>query len=65
MMKQFGWILAVLAALGVLLAVPILARRTPGPDCTNREVIMRGPHGAPVECVCIGGTLSTCFAPGP
>jgi len=30
-MKQFGWILAVLAALGVLLAVPIMARRTPGP----------------------------------
>jgi len=64
-MKQLGWILAVLAALGVLLAVPIMARRTPGADCANRVVIMRGPHGAPVECVCIGGTLSTCFAPGP
>ena len=64
-MKQLGWVLAVLAALGVVLAVPVFARRTPGPDCTTRIVITKGPHGEPVECVCIAGTLSTCFEPGP
>jgi hypothetical protein len=64
-MKQLGWVLAVLLALGVLLSIPVIARRTPGPDCTSRVAIVKGPHGAPVECVCIGGTLSTCFDPGP
>jgi hypothetical protein len=65
-MKRVAWILAFLVALAVLLAVPLIARwTTPGPDCTGRVVIVRGPHGEPLECVCIGGTLSTCFNPGP
>jgi len=64
-MKHLGGILALPVAWSFVLAVPIMARRTPGPASTNRVVLTRGPHGAPVECVCIGGTLSTCFEPGP
>jgi len=64
--KLLGWILAFLIAVGVLLAVPVIALRTrPWPDCTGRVLIVRGPHGQPLECVCIRGTLSTCFNPGP
>ena len=50
--------------LGLLLAVP-LSRKQAAPDCTNRVVMIKGPHGEPIECVCVGGTLSTCFSPGP
>jgi hypothetical protein len=63
--KPFGWILAVLLVLGVVLAIPVIARQTPGPDCVSRVVIVVGPDGGPVECVCIGGTLATCFDAGP
>jgi hypothetical protein len=28
-------------------------------------VIMKGPDGEPVECVCLEGSLSTGFNPGP
>ena len=65
-MKLFGSILAILVVLSVLALVPLIARRTqPAPDCTSRVVIVKGRHGEPVECVCVGGTLSTCFEPGP
>lgn len=65
-MKELAWILAFLAGVAVVLAVPLLARRSPPwPDCTSRVVIVKGRHGEPVECVCIAGTLSTCFNPGP
>jgi hypothetical protein len=65
-MRQVAWVLAFLAALAVLLAVPLLARRTSrGPDCAGRVVIVKGAHGEPLECVCIGGVLGRCFNPGP
>ena len=65
-MKLFGALLAVLFVLGVLLAVPVIAHRAhPARDCRSQIVTMRTPHGQPVECICIAGTLSTCFNPGP
>jgi hypothetical protein len=65
-MRLLGGILAFLIALAILLAVPLVTRRRqPVSDCTSQVVIVKGPHGEPVECVCIGGTLSTCFNPGP
>jgi hypothetical protein len=65
-MKQLLWILALLTLLGVLIAVPVIARRQqPGPDCRDRVLIVKGAHGEPLECVCIEGTLATCFSPGP
>jgi hypothetical protein len=33
--------------------------------CAGRIVIRAGPRGAPLECVCDGGRLGTCFPPGP
>jgi hypothetical protein len=65
-MKLAGGILAFLFAAAVLFAVLLSANRArPWPDCISRVVIVKGPAGEPVECVCIGGTLSTCFDPGP
>jgi hypothetical protein len=59
-------ILAVLVTLVALLGLVVTVGRTrPWPDCTSQVVIMKGPDGEPVECVCLGGSLSTCFNPGP
>ena len=62
--KLLGAILAFLIVCALLLAVP-LSRKQAARDCTNRVVMIKGPHGEPIECVCVGGTLSTCFSPGP
>ena len=62
--KLLGAILAFLIVCALLLAVS-LSRKQAAPDCANRVVMIKGPHGEPIECVCVGGTLSTCFSPGP
>jgi hypothetical protein len=64
-MKPLWWILTGLTVLAVALAVQVLGRAQPSPDCTSRVIIARDPNGQPVECVCVGGTVSTCFDPGP
>jgi hypothetical protein len=65
--KHLWLLLLVLVVLAAALAGLVLARakQPPSSDCTSRVVISRGPHGEPVECVCIVGRLSTCFDPGP
>jgi hypothetical protein len=63
--KTFWWVLAGLAFLGVVLAVQVMGRTRPSPGCTSSVVIVRGPHGEPVECVCVDGVVATCFHPGP
>jgi hypothetical protein len=63
--KPFWWILTGLVLLVVVLSVPVMWRPRPSRDCTSNVVIVRGPHSEPVECVCVGGTVSTCFDPGP
>jgi len=62
--KLLGAVLAFLIVCALLLAVA-LSRKQAAPDCTNRVVMIKGRHGEPIECVCVGGTLSTCFSPGP
>lgn len=65
-MKLLAGVLTGLLVLAALMAVSVVTRRMPqGSDCTERIVILRGPHGQPVECVCIEGALATCFNPGP
>ncbi len=64
-MKTFWWVLGGLAVLAVVLAVQVMGRTRPSPGCTSSVVIGRGPHGEPVECVCVNGVISTCFDPGP
>jgi hypothetical protein len=63
-MKTFLSMLAVLLALSSLLAALSLwpARSA---DCASTVVIVRDVHGRPAECVCMSGTLATCFDPGP
>ena len=65
-MKPVAWILAFLMVLIVALAAPVIAwRKHPGRDCANQELTVKGPHGEELKCVCLGGTLSTCFTPEP
>jgi hypothetical protein len=54
------FLLVVVIGLAVL-----VAHRASWPDCISRVVIVRGPAGRQVECVCFDGALSTCFDPGP
>jgi hypothetical protein len=63
--KAFWWVLAGLAFLAVVLAVQVMGRTRPSADCTSSVVIVRGPHGEPVECVCVDGVVASCFHPGP
>ena len=65
MVKTFGWILAGLLLVALGLAVHVMGRTRPSRDCTSSVVIARGPHGQPVECVCVDGVIATCFNPGP
>jgi hypothetical protein len=65
-MKLLAWLMAALALVAILLAIPVMGRRTSSaPDCSGRVVILRKPGGEPVECVCIDGVLASCFNPGP
>jgi len=64
--KPYWWILTILVLLVVVLALRVTVWRTPpSSDCISSVVIVRGPRGERVECVCMGGTISTCFDPGP
>ncbi len=64
---RVGWLRpsvgVVLTLLVILATVTFLARR--GIVCTQRIVIIPGPAGTPLECVCDRGRLGTCFLPGP
>ena len=65
-MKHLAWILVSLAILVVALSWLVVApHRRRGDECTERIVIVPGPHGVPMECVCDEGRLATCFNPGP
>ena len=56
-----GFLIVFFAITGLVVAH--LARtRT---DCASSVVLVKGPRGQTLECVCIDGALATCFAPGP
>ena len=58
--------LLVLAVVGVGVAAWLLSVHTErGVQCPDRVIMLRGHGGAPLECVCVDGTLATCFTPGP
>jgi hypothetical protein len=65
-MKQFVLTVAGLLAVVLLLAGPVVARLAhPRTDCSNRVMVVKGAPGAPLECVCIEGTMAACLRPGP
>jgi hypothetical protein len=64
-MKMLAWVVMGLVLLAMALAMQVMGRTRPAPGCTSSVVIGRGPHGEPVECVCVEGVISTCFDPGP
>lgn len=65
-MKPLAAILGLLVLLGALLAMSVFRQgRQPSSDCREQVVIVKAPNGSPLECVCIEGSLATCFNPGP
>lgn len=46
-------------------AVWMLIQLIRQPSCTGRIVVIVGPKGEPLECVCSDGRRGACFAPGP
>jgi hypothetical protein len=65
-MKVYGWIVAFLAVLALAGIAFVLAPHShPVRDCAGRVGMLKGPHGAPMECVCIRGVMASCFEPGP
>ncbi len=44
-------------------ALAIYLLRTP--PCTGKIVIVTGPNGTPLECLCENGRRGACFDPGP
>ena len=65
-MKRYGWILIVAGILAIVgAALQLAPHRMPKRTCPSRIVMTRGKDGAPVECVCEGGVLTSCFGPGP
>jgi len=65
-MGRFVLIVAGLLAIVVLLAGPVVVRRAhPTTDCSNRVVVVKGPRGESLECVCIENWMANCFRPGP
>lgn len=57
-------------AFGVLIVAAMVAGgaayyflRTPA--CTGKFVTIKGPTGAPMECLCENGRRGACFDPGP
>jgi hypothetical protein len=65
-MKRLAWVLVPLGLLVMALFwLELASHRRPSPDCSGRIVIVPGPRGMPMECVCDEGRLATCFNPGP
>jgi hypothetical protein len=58
-------VIAVVVLILALVLVGIFLLPWRGRMCTGRIVIIGGPRGALLECVCDGGRLGTCFPPGP
>lgn len=64
-MKQLGWIVVILGVVAAALSLPFIGHHTyPTARCSSRVLILKGAHGEPLECVCVEGTLSSCFNPG-
>jgi len=65
-MKRYAWILVVVGILAIVgTAFQLAPHRVPERTCPSRIVMTRGKDGAPLECVCKGGVLASCFGPGP
>lgn len=54
-------IIVVLAMVAAWVGVQL----TRQPSCVGKIVIVRGPDGQPLECVCEAGRRGACFDPGP
>jgi hypothetical protein len=64
-MKQLVWALVSLGVLVIGLSWLVVGpHHGPSPQCAGRIVIVPGPRGMPLECICYEGRLGTCFNPG-
>jgi len=60
--RAFG-IGVIMVALMVAAGLTIYLNRTP--PCKGKIVVVTGPNGAPLECLCEHEKRGTCFDPGP
>ena len=49
----------------VLVAGIVAIQLSRRPSCVGRVVIITGPGGTKLECVCERGRVGVCFDPGP
>jgi hypothetical protein len=65
-MKYFLWSVLGLVVLALVVTALVTgAGKLIRSSCTTGVVIVEGPHGEKIECVCIGGVQAACFEPGP
>jgi hypothetical protein len=53
-----GLVIALVAAVAVVQLIW-------APECTGSVVVVTGPDGRPLECLCENGRRGACFDPGP
>jgi hypothetical protein len=63
-LERRTFVIAVCAVL-VLVAALVALQLARHPACVGRIVIIAGPGGTQLECVCEGGRIGACFDPGP
>jgi hypothetical protein len=65
-MKRYAWILIMAGILAIVgTAFQLAPHRVPERTCPSRIVMTKGKDGAPLECICARGVLTSCFGPGP
>src|SRR5947207_15212985 len=63
-MKQFGWIMALLALVVLVFALNVARpHKRPALDCTNKVLVIKAPHGEPRECDLQARAVSSIFTP--
>jgi hypothetical protein len=65
-MKRYAWILIIVGVLAIVgTAFQLAPHRVTERTCPSGIVMTKGKDGAPQECVCSRGVLTSCFGPGP
>jgi hypothetical protein len=63
---MYAFFLAVLGLCAITVAgIALTPHKLSGPGCSNQIVTIKGRDGTPMECVCLGGVVASCFEPGP
>jgi len=64
-MKIYAWVMIVLICFAVASAAGALASHRPHRDCRVRIDTAMDEVGSPLECVCLGGVVASCYETPP